>query len=92
MQALYKPIGIFVGILSGLIARRTFAQIWDRLDGDENGPPKPEAPDATFRRIVAAAALQGAVVALVRATVKRGGATAWWNLTGTWPGKRTDEA
>lgn len=92
MKALYKPFGVIVGIVAGLAAKSAFSRIWDKLDGDEDGPPKPEEADATFAAVLGAAVLQGAVVALVRTAVKRSGAHAWWNLTGTWPGpRRSDE-
>ncbi|MEU0369769.1 DUF4235 domain-containing protein [Streptomyces sp. NPDC006283] len=81
----YKPIGLALGASGGALAGAAFGQVWKRLGHDE------EAPDATdedrsWGEVLLAAALQGAIFALVKATVDRGGATAIRRLTGTWPG------
>jgi len=62
-----------------------FKQVWKKLGHDEDVP---DATDEhrTWREVLTAAALQGAIFASVKATVERGGATAIRQLTGTWPG------
>ncbi len=50
-----------------------------------------DTPDATdeergWGEVLAAAALQGAIFAIVKAAVDRGGATGYRRMTGTWPG------
>lgn len=42
--------------------------------------------DRSWQQVLAAATLQGAIFAGVRADVDRGGATTVHRLTGTWPG------
>ncbi|WP_093797389.1 DUF4235 domain-containing protein [Streptomyces sp. Wb2n-11] len=81
----YKPVGLVLGAVSGVIAGTVFKQVWKVVGHDE------DAPDATdeergWREIVIAATLQGAVFAAVKAMVDRGGATVVRRLTGTWPG------
>ncbi|WP_030273760.1 DUF4235 domain-containing protein [Streptomyces sp. NRRL B-24484] len=81
----YKPVGLLVGALGGLLAGAVFKQVW-KLAGHED-----DAPDATDRNrgwgeILLAAALQGAVFSLVKAAVDRGGAVAVNRMTGHWPG------
>ncbi|WP_067968541.1 DUF4235 domain-containing protein [Nocardiopsis trehalosi] len=81
----YKPVGMLLGALSGALAGAAFKQAWKMLGHDD------DAPDATdeeraWREILIAAALQGAIFAVVKAAVDRGGATAIRRLTGTWPG------
>jgi hypothetical protein len=78
----YRPVGIAAGMAAGALAGVVFKQVW-KLTGDD-------APDATdedrgWAEILAAATLQGAVFAVVKATVDRGGATAVRRLTGQWP-------
>lgn len=80
----YKPVGILLGIGAGVLAGQIFKQIWKAAVGDD------EAPDATdeergWGEILAAAALQGAIFAVVKAAVDRGGATGVRRLTGRWP-------
>jgi predicted metal-dependent enzyme (double-stranded beta helix superfamily) len=81
----YKPVGLAVGAVSGVIAGAVFKQAWKMLGHDQ------DAPDATdeersWGEVVLAATLQGAIFAAVKAAVDRGGATATRSLTGAWPG------
>ena len=81
----YKPVGLAMGALSGVLAGGLFKQIWKQLGHEEDAP---DATDEhrTWREVVSAAVLQGAIFAGVKAVVDRGGATANRRLTGTWPG------
>ncbi|MFD3841700.1 DUF4235 domain-containing protein [Streptomyces sp. NPDC058642] len=81
----YKPVGMAMGALSGVLAGAAFKQVWKQLGHDEDAP---DATDEhrTWREILSAAVLQGAIFAGVKAVVDRGGATATRRLTGTWPG------
>ncbi|MER7575186.1 DUF4235 domain-containing protein [Streptomyces sp. NPDC057806] len=81
----YKPVGLALGAVTGMLAGAVFKQAWKMLGHDE------DAPDATdeerqWGEILAAAVLQGAIFAGVKAAVDRGGAAATRRLTGTWPG------
>lgn len=84
-KALYKPIGLVVSIVGGVLASLLFKQIWKLVTHDE------EAPDATdegrsWAEVLPAAALQGAVFGFVKAMVDRAGAAGFARATGTWPG------
>ncbi|MBA2310809.1 MAG: DUF4235 domain-containing protein [Pseudonocardiales bacterium] len=68
----YKPIGLIISVLGGVLASVVFGQLWKRISGED------EAPDATSddygtREVLAAAALQGAVFGVVKAAVDRAG-------------------
>jgi hypothetical protein len=86
MSILYKPFGIVFSILGGLVARRVFTALWGAVDDRE--PPEATTEDASWRSVVAAAVLQAAVFAGVRAVIKRGGAKGFAHLTGFWPGEK----
>jgi len=80
----YKPLGLLLGIAAGAVAGLIFKQVWKLASGDD------DAPDATdenrgWGEIIIAAALQGAIFAVVKALVDRGGATGVRKITGTWP-------
>ncbi len=81
----YKPVGMAMGAVSGVLAGTVFKQVWKRLGHEEDAP---DATDEhrTWREVVSAAVLQGAIFAGVKAAIDRGGATATRRLTGTWPG------
>ncbi|MGP3925257.1 DUF4235 domain-containing protein [Streptomyces sp. 8N616] len=83
-KAIYKVLAMVSGILGGMIAGAIFKRVWRLLPGQDKAPA-PTDEDATWREVLPAAALQGAITAGVRATVKRGEATGMRRLTGTWP-------
>ncbi|MFJ4834708.1 DUF4235 domain-containing protein [Streptomyces sp. NPDC088747] len=81
----YKPVGLALGAVSGMLAGAAFKQAWKVLGHDE------DAPDATdegrsWTEVLVAAIIQGAIFAGVKAAVDRGGAVATRRMTGTWPG------
>jgi len=82
---IYKPLGLLVSVLGGIVAGAIFKRIWQAVAHE------PEAPKATdenrgWGEVVTAAAAQGAVFAGVKAVIDRAGATGFAKLTGTWPG------
>jgi hypothetical protein len=85
MQLLYKPLGIAFGVLGGILAGTVFKQIWKKV-ADEEDAPKATERERGWGEVLPAAALQGAIFALVKAAVDRGGAQGFEKLTGAWPG------
>jgi membrane protein len=85
-----KAVGMLVSVLGGMLARSLFKKIWTAVTGEE------EAPKATDARrgwgeILLAAALQGAIFAVVQAALDRGTAEGTSKITGTWPGEGADD-
>jgi hypothetical protein len=91
VKLIYKPFGIVMGLLSGLVAKKLFEAVWGIFDKEE--PPKPTTQETTWPRVLGAAAVQGVTFKVVRAAVDRAGAQGFNYLTGVWPGdKRPDES
>jgi hypothetical protein len=86
MKLVYKPFGLLMGIVGGMLARRLFSALWGKLDDAE--PPKPTTERTSWGRVVGAAALQGAVFRGTKAAVDRAGAKSFAHLVGVWPGER----
>jgi hypothetical protein len=86
MKLLYKPFGIIIGIVAGILARKAFDELWGHID--EREPPEATTLEASWGRVLGAAALQGATFAVTRAAVNRGGAKGFHHLTGIWPGEK----
>lgn len=80
----YKPVGALLGVAAGLIAGAVFKQAW-RVLGSDGDAPDATDEDRGWGEILAAAALQGAIFAIVKAAVDRGGATGVRKMVGTWP-------
>jgi hypothetical protein len=71
-------------VAGGVLAGALFKQIWKLVAGEEDAPKATEQ-DRTWREVLLAAALQGAIFGVVKAVVDRGGAKGVRRLTGTWP-------
>jgi hypothetical protein len=90
MKLIYKPFGIVIGILAGLLSKRLFEFIWSKIDEEE--PPKPTTEIAPWTKVLAAAAVQGVTFKVTRAAVDRAGAKGFAHLTGVWPGEHRPDA
>jgi hypothetical protein len=80
----YKPVGLLLGIGAGAIAGFVFKELWKIASGDDDAPNATDE-DRGWGEIIAAAALQGAIFATVKALVDRGGAAGVRKITGEWP-------
>ena len=86
-RLVYKPLGLIVSVLGGVLAGAIFKRVWGAARHED------DAPKATDRRkswgeVIAAAPVQGAVFGGIKAAIDRGGATGFEWLTGAWPGKK----
>jgi hypothetical protein len=90
LKLLYRPLGIVVGVLGGILAGALFKRAW-KLTAQEGEPPKATDEGRGWIEVVTAAAVEGAVFGGVKALIDRGGATGFARLTGVWPGATADE-
>jgi len=84
-KAVYKLLSLGTSVVGGVVAGAIFKRLWKVTAGED------EAPTATDARrgwpeILTAAALQGAIFAVVHAAIERGTAEGTRKLTGVWPG------
>jgi hypothetical protein len=86
VKLIYKPFGIALGLLAGIVGRKIFDFVWTKIDDED--PPKPTTEIAPWTKVVAAAALQGVIFRVTRVVVDRNGAQGWAYLTGVWPGEK----
>ncbi|WP_229055058.1 DUF4235 domain-containing protein [Aeromicrobium sp. Leaf350] len=86
-KILYRPWGLVASILGGLVASKVFHQIWKRVDPQStDDPPTALQSEYRLRKILVAALAQGAIYAVVKAVIDRGGARLFEKWTGEWPG------
>jgi hypothetical protein len=83
-KLMFKPLSMAASVAGGVVAGIVFKRVWKAVAGED------EAPHATSRDygwgpILAAAALQGAIFAVVKAAIDRGSAEGVRHLTGEWP-------
>lgn len=80
----YQPIGFVLSWASGAVAGLAFKQAWKAIRHEDDAPSALDE-DRRLRDILLAAALQGAIFAVVRSAVDRTGAKAIARSTGVWP-------
>jgi predicted metal-dependent enzyme (double-stranded beta helix superfamily) len=83
-KLLYKPLGTALGLAAGLLAGVVFRQVWRAVAGEDDAPSVTDE-ERQWGEILAAAALQGAIFAVVKAVVDRAGAEGVRRVTGSWP-------
>jgi hypothetical protein len=85
-KLVYKIVAPLVSVLGGLLAAVMFKKVWKLTAGEDEAPRATDA-DRGWPEVLAAAALQGALFAVVRAVMDRTAAAGAKKLTGTWPGE-----
>jgi peptidoglycan biosynthesis protein MviN/MurJ (putative lipid II flippase) len=76
-----KLLGFANGLLGGAIAGALFSRLW-RAVADEDEVPQPTALDRGLREVLIVAALQGAVIGVVKAALSRVTSQGYQRLTG----------
>ena len=89
MKLLFIPLSVTGGLVSGFLGKKLFEQLWGIVDDEE--PPKPTHRQASLGKVVAAAAIEGAVFKATRAAIDHKSRAAFANATGTWPGEEKPE-
>ncbi|UYG17654.1 DUF4235 domain-containing protein [Brachybacterium huguangmaarense] len=87
-KILYRPIGMVGSLVAGAVAGAVFKQVWKLVTPKSMADEAPKALESDFdlKEVLAAAALQGAIFAVVKALVDRGGARGFQRVFGEWPG------
>ena len=88
-KLLYRPFGLLSGMLGGLIASLIFRQGWKHATPSGQGqddPPKALSTRYPLKEILIVSVIQGALFALVKTLVDRGGARVFERFVGQWPG------
>jgi hypothetical protein len=85
MKLLFIPFSVTAGLIAGFLGKKLFEEVWSLVDDEE--PPESEHRDATWAKVIAAAALEGAVFRATKVAADRGARTAFASVTGSWPGE-----
>nr|WP_212732787.1 DUF4235 domain-containing protein [Streptomyces sp. TP-A0874] len=78
-------MSMLFGVVGGMLAGKVFSMLWRRVAGEEEAPSATDQ-DHTWREVLLATAVQGAIASGVRAAVRRSGAAGVRKVTGHWPG------
>jgi hypothetical protein len=77
-------MGLFLSVLGGILAGAACERTW-KLMAHEDEAPQPTDRHRTWKQVLPAAALQGAVFGFVKAAMDRAGTRSFERATGAWP-------
>jgi hypothetical protein len=89
MKLLFTPFSIVAGLIAGFLSKKVFDQAWGLIDSEE--PPEGKHRDIQWTKLIAAAALQGAIFRAVREASDHYSRKAFASVTGSWPGEERPE-
>jgi hypothetical protein len=78
----FKASSLVLSVASGMLAGMLFKQVWKLIAGEDEAPEATD-PERSWKEVLPAAALQGAVFAVVKAAVDRGAAQGARKLAGS---------
>jgi uncharacterized protein DUF4235 len=81
----YRLLSLGLSVVSGVLAGALFKGLW-KLVAREEDAPQASDPERSWKEVLPAAALQGAIFATVKAAVERGATQGGRKLTGSKPG------
>jgi uncharacterized protein YidB (DUF937 family) len=85
-KLMYRLLSMLVSLGGGLLATAIFKKVWKLTPGEDEAPKATDASKG-WPEVLTAAALQGAIFAVVTASMERLAAAGTRSLTGTWPGE-----
>jgi len=88
-KLMYRLLSMLVSFGGGLLATAIFKKIWKLTPGADEAPESTDASKG-WAEVLTAAALHGAIFAVVTASIERLAAVGTRSLTGTWPGEDSD--
>jgi hypothetical protein len=88
-KILYLPFSLLGGLLAGVIGKRLYEDVWSLFEHGE--PPDPRDRDVSWRKVVLALLLEGALLRAARGITDRASREAFSRLTGSWPGEERPE-
>jgi hypothetical protein len=89
MSVIFRPVGIVLGILGGIVAQKLFDFVWSKVDDQE--APDPEHREVQWSKFLIAMVVEGAIYRVIRGLIDHHSRRAFEGLTGTWPGEPRPE-
>jgi hypothetical protein len=81
----FRPVGILVGLLAGVVGKKIFDHVWKLIDDED--APEPKHREIAFGKLVVALLLEGAIFSVLRGLADHGARQGFARLTGEWPGE-----
>jgi Protein of unknown function (DUF4235) len=91
IKILHKVVALLASVLIGKVTRALFTKAWQTA-AHEDEVPKATDARRKWGEVLLAAALQGMIIALVKAVVDRVAVEGTHKLTEAWTGENRDQA
>jgi hypothetical protein len=88
-KVLFIPVSLGAGLVAGFVSKKLFDGAWGLIDEEE--PPSGKHRDIDWRKLILAAAVQGAIFRAVREASDHYSRRAFARTTGKWPGAEEPE-
>jgi Protein of unknown function (DUF4235) len=88
-KLLFIPVSVGGGLLAGFVSKKIFDQLWGLVDEQE--PPDSKYREIDWRKLLIAAAVQGAIFRAMKEATDHYTRRAFARTTGTWPGEERPE-
>jgi hypothetical protein len=85
MGLVFRPVGILVGLLAGVVGTKIFELVWKLIDDED--APDPKYREIALGKLVLALLLEGAIFRVLRGLADHGARHGFARLTGEWPGQ-----
>ena len=88
-KVLFIPVSVGSGLLAGFVSKKIFDQLWGLVDDEE--PPDSKYREIDWRKLLLAAAVQGAIFRAMKEVTDHYSRRAFERTTGKWPGEERPE-
>ncbi len=85
MGLVFRPVGLLIGLLAGVVGKKIFDLVWKLIDDED--APEPKYREIAFGKLVVALLLEGAIFQVLRGLADHGARHGFARLTGEWPGE-----
>ena len=89
MKVLFIPFSIIGGLIAGFLSKKVFDQLWGLIDEEE--PPDSKHRQISWGKLLAAAAVEGAIFRAAKEATDHYSRRAFAGVTGSWPGEERPE-
>ncbi len=83
-KIIFVPFSVGLSLVAGMASKPIIARVWSIFDDED--PPESSHRQASWAKVLAAAAVQGAIFRMTRTAADRGFRRAFLSVTGSWPG------
>ncbi len=90
MGLIFRPVGVLIGLLAGLVGSKIFDRVWGLIDNED--APDPQYREIAIGKLIVALLVEGAIFGVLRGLADHGARHGFARLTGEWPGQERPDS